>query len=131
MAYRRGTLPFGSPDRLAQSQTHDLAGPLEGVRSMTHQSLGARGPGRLSRWLIALAVAVALLATFRPLGGSPAVAQDAAKTEPAAAAAPSNAPSGESAPPAATKSLLRWAIEASGPIGFFPADASRSTSRRW
>jgi biopolymer transport protein ExbB len=70
------------------------------------------------------AFGLALILTHTPVG----FAQDAPAPAPAPAAAPAPAPeakaapapaAGEAAPPVQTKSMLMWAIEASGPIGFF------------
>ena len=95
------------------------------MASVSMMSTG-RGPRAWSLGLFVAYLAAAL--AFAP---APALfAQDAAKKEapaeapkaeaaPAAEpAAPAAAPSGESSAPA-KKSLLRWAIEASGPIGLF------------
>ena len=71
------------------------------------------------RWSMALLVAgwLACLA-WTPMPS--ASGQDEKKDAAPAADAPAEpAAAGEPAPPQAKKSLLRWAIEASGPIGFF------------
>lgn len=85
------------------------------------------------RW-VALFAAMAVFLVWG-LSARPATAQEEAKEAPAAAAAPAEEPAKAEAPAAgaegaaaneagteaapAPRSLLRWAIEASGPIGFF------------
>ncbi len=86
---------------------------------MASESVRATDPGKRVwsslLFLSALAAALALV----PVRGSSG--QDADKKEaPAAAPAPADAPAADStAAPGAKKSVLRWAIEASGPIGLF------------
>jgi len=87
-------------------------------------SVSMLSTGRAGRaWSMGLFVAY--VAACLALAPVPAVlAQDAARKDAAPAAdaakADAPAPSGESSSaPAARKSLLRWAIEASGPIGLF------------
>ena len=91
---------------------------------MASVSMMSNGRGR-SAWSLGLFVAylAACLAFFAP---APALlAQEAKKDAPKADAEAEAAPAKAEAPaaaaetPAAKKSLLRWAIEASGPIGFF------------
>ena len=85
--------------------------------------------GRRAWSLVGFAAYLAVCLTFAPIPSTSTLfAQDAAKTAPAAAANPAAAaapaeaaaPAGDSqANPAAKRSLLKWAIDASGPIGFF------------
>ena len=90
---------------------------------MANISLGSVDRGRRAWSLILVAGYVVGCLAFAPVP-TQLFAQDAAKDEPAAAA-PAVEPAASDAAPAAEatagkqKSLLRWAIEASGPIGFF------------
>jgi len=95
---------------------------------MANVSLGSADRGRRAWSLVGFAAYVAACLTFAPMpSGSTLFAQDATKQAPAPAAnpapaeaAPTPAAAGDSqssAPP--KRSLLKWAIDASGPIGFF------------
>ena len=80
-------------------------------------------PSRGRGWSIALVVVAwlaCLAGTPTPSASAQDEKQDAAAEAPAADVAPAaGAPAAETSGPPAKKSLLRWAIEASGPIGFF------------
>ena len=93
---------------------------------MAKISLATTERGRRAWSLILFAACLAVGLTAMPLP-SVSRAQDAPKQEPAAALVPAQPDSpaataaggGGEGSSAAKKSLLRWAIEASGPIGFF------------
>lgn len=79
-------------------------------------------PGLRTWGWVSLAWAAMLLATPYPgARGQEAKKGDAAAADaaPAAAAAPAANAGGDNAPAQAPKSMLRWALEASGPIGVF------------
>ena len=95
---------------------------------MANVSLGSLDRGRRAWSLVGFVAYVAACLTFAPMPSSSTVfAQDAAKQAPAPAANPAPVQAEAAPAPAADsqsgsapkKSLLRWAIEASGPIGFF------------
>ena len=92
---------------------------------MANVHLATTGSGRRSWSLVLFAAYVAACIMFAPLPslsfGQDAAKPDAAPAAPAPAAAAPAAAATPSVPPAGTpsKSLLWWAIEASGPIGFF------------
>ncbi len=98
---------------------------------MANVSLGSADRGRRAWSLVGFAAYLVACLTFAPMPSSSNLfAQEAAKQAPAPAPAANPAPAqAEAAAPSPTadsqsgsapkKSLLRWAIEASGPIGFF------------
>ena len=96
---------------------------------MANNCLGSAPRGHRAASLILFVAYVVLCVTFAPLPTS-LFAQDMPKDEPAAAVPADPAPAAEpaeagapvadaAASPPQKKSLLRWAIEASGPIGLF------------
>ncbi len=90
---------------------------------MANRSLGSTSRGRRLWSLVLFVSYVVGCFAFAPVP-THLWAQEPAKTEaapaaPALAEAPAAAAASDSAAPGAKKSLLRWAIEASGPIGFF------------
>jgi biopolymer transport protein ExbB len=71
--------------------------------------------GSVRAWVL-FALAAVLCLSLAPV---PRLRAQEAKTEPAAEAPAAAAASSEGSKPPAQKSMLRWAIEASGPIGVF------------